>query len=538
MDELPGGSPAQRPGDTATVVIVPHQPPRSTRRATLLLVGAITLVGLVLRFTLIGSKSLWLDESFSVWIANLDPGQIWRTTLQIDTHPPLYYSLLHFWIDPLSGEIALRSFSALFSAAAVPVLYLVGREVGGRGLGLLVAGLQAVSPLHVWYAQQGRMYAMMTFFAAVALLCMVRLLTGGRGVRATLLTWAGFVVATVLTMLSHNTGVLLPATLVVFTAVVALGRVVAERRRGFDPDGTAPLGRLGAVSRPGTDLRLWLAGLVAVAVLWLPWLPGFAAQTGRVDAEFWIAPPTARTVLDHFRDLLSAYAPGAVTVPLLVGCAVLVGLAAWHLRHRPELLVLLVLLVVGPVVGELLVSVRRPIFYSQTLIWTSLPLTLLLGIGLLRLRPRPVLAAATAALLAVNALSLVTYYRAGGVEDWRGAALYVADRAGPGDALLFSAGWTELAFAYYYRSTGGEPVEMHGLPVDPFDRGVLEPKMAPTDIPRLDQLTEGRPRVWLVLSHDGYTDPDRIVTSRLGEHLRVVEQVDLAGMRIQAYEPD
>ncbi|WP_214408148.1 glycosyltransferase family 39 protein [Pseudonocardia lacus] len=525
------------PGDTATVVIVPPQPPRSTRRTTFLLVGAVTLVGFVLRFTLIDAKSLWLDEAFSVWISNLDPGHIWRTTLQIDTHPPLYYSLLHFWIDTRSGELALRSFSALFSAATVPVLYLVGREVGGRWLGLLVAGLQAVSPLHVWYAQQGRMYAMMTFFAALALLCMVRLLTGGRGVRATLLTWVGFVVATVATMLSHNTGVLLPATLLVFTAIVGLGRLVAAWRRPFDPDGTAPMGRLGAVSRPGTDLRLWLAGLAAVVVLWLPWLPGFLAQSGRVDAEFWIPPPTGQKVLDHARDLLSAYAPGALTVPLLVGGAVLVAVAAWHLRHRRELLVLLVLLVVGPVVGELLVSVRRPIFYSQTLIWTSLPLTVLVGVGLARLRPRPVMAMATAALLAVNAVSLVAYYQAAGTEDWRRAALYVADRARPGEVALFSAGWTELAFGYYYRSTGGEPIEMHGLPVDPFERGVLEPKMAATDVPRLDQLTEGRPRVWLVLSHDGYTDPDRIVTGRLGEHMHVVEQVDLAGMRIQAYEP-
>jgi mannosyltransferase len=524
-------------GDTATVVLVPHQPPPSTRRTALLLVTAVTLVGLVLRFTLLGSKSLWLDEAFSAWISNLPLDQVWRMTLQIDTHPPLYYTLLHLWIDPLSGEVALRSPSALFSAATVPVLYLAGREVGGRRLGLLVAVLQAVSPLHVWYAQQGRMYAMLTFFAAVALLCALRLLVGGRGVRATMLTWAGLVAATVLVMLTHNTGVLLPATLAVFVAVVAAGRAVAAWRRRDDVDGTVPLGRLGPVSRPGTDLRLWLAGLLAVAVLWLPWLPGFLTQAGRVDAEFWITPPTGAKLVGHARDLLSAHAPGWATAPLLLGAAVLVGLAAWRLRHRREVLALLVLLVVLPVVGELLVSLRRPIFYSQTLVWTSLPLTLLLGVGLLRLRWRPLVAAAVAALLAVNAASLVAYYRAEGVEDWRGAADYLADRARPGEVVLFSAGWTELALGYYYRSTGGAPVDMHGLPVDAFDRGVLEPKMAPTDVPRLDRLTEGRPRVWLVLSHDGYTDPDRIVTGRLGERMRVVEQHDLAGMRIQAYEP-
>lgn len=519
-----------------TVVIRRRTAPPRTGRRTLLLVTAITVAGAVLRFALIGDKSLWLDESFSSWIANLPLDQLWRTTLQIDTHPPLYYTLLHLWIGPDSSEAALRSLSALFGTATVPVLYLVGREVGGRRLGLLVAGLQAVSPLHVWYAQQGRMYAMLTFFAAVALLCLVRLLVGGHSRRTVLLCWAGFVVATVLVMFSHNTGVLLPATVAVFVALVAAARAVVAWRQRSDADATTPLGRFGPPSRPGADLRIWLAGLAAVAVLWLPWLPGFLAQSARVDAEFWIPPPTAQQVLDHGRDLLSANAPAGTRTALLVGAVVLVALAGWRLRHRPELLGLLALLVVLPVVGELLVSLRRPIFYSQTLIWTSLPLTVLIGVGLRQLRVRALVAAGTGVLLVVNLVSLDAYYRSPGVEDWRGVAGHVAANARPGEVVLFSAGWTQLAFTYYYRRTDGPPVELRGLPVDPFDRGVLEPKMTPTDLPRLDRLVDGRDRVWLVLSHDHYTDPDRIVTDRLGQHSRVVEQLDLAAVRIQAYE--
>jgi mannosyltransferase len=521
---------------TATVVINPAPGRRRRDLRAPLAVGAVTALALVLRLAGIGDKSLWLDEAFSTWVANLPLDQLWRTTLQLDTHPPLYYTLLHFWISPQSGEVALRSLSALWEVATVPVVYLTGRAIGGRRLGLLVALLQAVSPLHVWYAQQGRMYAMLTFFAAVALLCLVRLLVGGLARGATLLCWAGFVLATVLTMLSQNTGVLLPVTVAVFVAGVAVHRVVDERRRRADQHATSLLGRFGPPSRPGVDLRLWSAGLVAAAVLWLPWLPGFLAQSGRVDADFWIPAPSAQGVLDHVRDLVSAWAPAGTQIPLLVGAVAMVGLAGWSLRHRPALFWLLVLLVVGPAVGELLVSARRPIFYAQTLVWTSVPLTLLLGVGLRQLRPRALAAGATALLLVANLASLVAYYRAPGSEDWRGAAALLAAQAEPGDVVLFDAGWTEIAFNYYYRSTGGPPIETHGLPVDPFDRGVLEPKVAASDLPRLDQLTAGRDRVWLVLSHDAYTDPDRVVTGWLGDRMRVVEQQDLAAMRIQAYE--
>jgi len=522
---------------TTTTVVTNPAPARRRRdlRAPLA-VGAVTALALVLRFAGIGDKSLWLDEAFSGWIANLPLDQLWRTTLQLDTHPPLYYALLHFWISPESGEVALRSLSALFEAATVPVVYLTGRAIGGRRLGLLVALLQAVSPLHVWYAQQGRMYAMLTFFAALALLCLVRLLVGGLARRATMLCGGGFVLATVLTMLSQNTGVLLPVTVAVFVAGVGVHRAVGERRGRADQHATSPLGRFGPPSRPGVDLRLWAAGLAAVAVLWLPWLPGFLAQSARVDADFWIPAPSAQRVLDHVRDLVSAWAPAGTEGPILVGAVALVGVAGWSLRHRPALFWLLLLLVVGPVLGELLVSTRRPIFYAQTLVWTSVPLTVLLGVGLRGLRPRALAAGATALLLVLNLASLAGYYRAPGTEDWRGAAALLAAQARPGDLVLFDAGWTEIAFNYYYRSTGGPPIETRGLPVDPFDRGVLEPRMAASDLPRLDQLSAGRDRVWLVLSHDAYTDPDRIATGWLGARMQVVEQQDLAAMRIQAYE--
>jgi mannosyltransferase len=497
-----------------TVVIVPAR--RDLRVP--LAVGAVTVLALALRLYGIGDKSVWLDEAFSSWMATLPLDELWRTTLQIDTHPPLYYALLHFWISPESGEGALRSLSALFEVATVPVVYLTGRAIGGRRLGLLVALLQAVSPLHVWYAQQARMYAMLTFFAAVALLCLVRLLVGGLTRRAELGWCAGFVPATVLAMLSQNTAVLLPATVAVFVAGVAVAR------------------RCRAGVFPGVDLRLWSAALAAVAVLWLPWLPGFLAQSARVDADFWIPAPTVQRVLEHLRDLVSARAPTGTGLPLVVVAVALVGVAGWSLRRRPALLGLLVLLVVGPVVGELLVSLRRPIFYGQTLVWTSVPLTVLLGVGLRGLRPRALAAGATALLLVANAASLVGYYRAPGSEDWRGAAALLAARAEPGDVVLFDAGWTRIPFDYYYRRTGGPPLETHGLPVDPFDRGLLEPKVAASDRSRLEQLTAGRDRVWLVLSHDGFTDPDRLVTGWLGERMQVIGQRDLAAMRIQTYE--
>src|SRR5215510_14596043 len=77
-------------------------------------VGLVVAVGLALRFYAIGAKSLWIDETFSIWMATQPLDALWRFTVQLDQHPPLYYALLHFWLALGDGEAAVRSFSALW----------------------------------------------------------------------------------------------------------------------------------------------------------------------------------------------------------------------------------------------------------------------------------------------------------------------------------------------------------------------------------------------------------------------------------------
>ena len=51
---------------------------------------AITLVGGLLRFYAIGSKGLWLDEAFSVWMGRQPLPDLIGWLVRIDQHPPLY----------------------------------------------------------------------------------------------------------------------------------------------------------------------------------------------------------------------------------------------------------------------------------------------------------------------------------------------------------------------------------------------------------------------------------------------------------------
>jgi 4-amino-4-deoxy-L-arabinose transferase-like glycosyltransferase len=67
------------------------------------------------------------------------------------------------------SEFTLRLPSVLFSAASIPLVYLLGRRLVSPAAGLLAALLLAVSDLDIASAQSARMYSMFSFFVLLSL---------------------------------------------------------------------------------------------------------------------------------------------------------------------------------------------------------------------------------------------------------------------------------------------------------------------------------------------------------------------------------
>ena len=88
----------------------------AVRRTAWLLLGILLLagLGLWLRIVHISLKPLWLDEAYSAFAAAHDLRFLWTVVPQYETHPPVYYSMLHGW-TLLAGDslIALRSFGVI-----------------------------------------------------------------------------------------------------------------------------------------------------------------------------------------------------------------------------------------------------------------------------------------------------------------------------------------------------------------------------------------------------------------------------------------
>jgi mannosyltransferase len=518
------------------------------------LLAVITLLGGFLRFYWIGSQGLWLDEAFSVWMGRQPIGEMLSWLVRIDQHPPFYYLLLHFWMALGDDASTVRVLSALLGTLVIPVIYLLGRRLADWKVGLLAALILAVSPFHVRFAQEARMYALLALNASLALYALVRLLTDPRAAELPLgqqvveswrswhithcrpalwtietdLAWLGYVFFTVATMLTHNTAIFFPVATNLFVASLLLVQVSGFRC--VQPDTL----NLKLETR---FLRNWLLAQAGVLLLWSPWLPAFIRQTAGVYREFWLPAPTWGTVVgvvgSFTSEFLSLPPLGMAAVSVLFTGLVLLGLV--YFRRRPAHILLLLMVFLAPFIGEWLISLWRPIFYDRTLIWASLPLYLLLAAGVCQLRRWPHVLAVVLMVLAVNTLSLRQYYGHFEKEQWDDAAAFVAQRAVPDDLILFNATWVQIPFDYYFYRLYNRPVAEHGVPVDLFDRGVLEPKMDQGDLPRLRALIQGRGRVWLVYSHHWYTDPEGLIPSALEEELDLLDVWEFYGLQVSLY---
>ncbi|MFO7697036.1 MAG: glycosyltransferase family 39 protein, partial [Anaerolineae bacterium] len=158
--------------------------PRTLTHSLLL---AVIIVGGFLRVYQLGAKSLWIDEAFSVWMGRQPVPEMLSWLVRIDQHPPLYYLLLRLWMyigdaleqmaTPRSGASWVRALSALCSMLNIPALYALGRRPAGRKAGLLAALILALSPFHVYLAQEARMYSLLCLNVSLAVLALLYILT-------------------------------------------------------------------------------------------------------------------------------------------------------------------------------------------------------------------------------------------------------------------------------------------------------------------------------------------------------------------------
>lgn len=126
----------------------------------------ILAFGLIVRLISL-NQSLWLDEATTALVSKMSLGDMFTKFLPGDFHPPLYYLLVKYWVDIFgNSEISLRLPSVFFGVATIYLIFLIGKEVVGKNVGLVASVLLATSGLHIYYSQEARMYSLVTLLVS------------------------------------------------------------------------------------------------------------------------------------------------------------------------------------------------------------------------------------------------------------------------------------------------------------------------------------------------------------------------------------
>jgi hypothetical protein len=141
---------------------------------------AFVVLGLVLRFR--GLLDYWLNPDEGIYYSTLTRASFddFWTEVAANAHPPAYYLLLR-GVGWLTWDFVLiRSVtSLLFGVAAIWLFWRVGRQLGGRGIsgvvaGLVAAGLLATNGEAVALSQVIRPYMLLVALLSLSLHCLLK----------------------------------------------------------------------------------------------------------------------------------------------------------------------------------------------------------------------------------------------------------------------------------------------------------------------------------------------------------------------------
>ncbi|HET6444949.1 MAG TPA: glycosyltransferase family 39 protein [candidate division Zixibacteria bacterium] len=484
----------------------------SNRFRNLIPVLSTILLGSALRIINIGHQSLWLDEFFSYFLARKDLAAIIEGTTQ-DVLPPLYYFFLHYTLNFGSDETAVRAVSLIFSVLTLPVVYILAKSLFSRRVALASTFLLAISPLHVLFAQEARMYTMFAFFSAVALLFFWRSWQDNR-----LVDWLLFALSITATLYSHSLAIFNLLAIDAFCLIQF--RVLRERLRG-----------------------LLLAHIISI-MLFLPWIVTMVGQIPRLQSEFAGASQSIFTLITTPYLFLFGVSlkPALVPLALFAGLALVAFtiLSLWYaIRERKpesESLILALCILVVPVLGVYLMSFIQPVFVLRRLLPASLGLIFLVSWTVMEAKPRWLNLAAGFSVALLMLAALFNYYLDPDVQKvrLREVVQVLSEKTSEGDIFIHATDTSALAFAYY-----APELKSHFLAGDPdyiaeTNRGRAQ-RIAGLEPETLNSIIGLGDIFWLVVVMDHNLEYQTDLVERFDQEFVKLSQENIHGVDVLRY---
>ena len=458
--------------------------------------------------------SFWTDEGLTPLRASYTVTEILSNRIIIqegitnDTHPPFFFLIIHFTRQLLGeSDFAYRYPALLAGVLLLPLLAQVGRRMRGIWLGLVAAGLVAINPLQIWYANEARMYTLAVLLVTAASYVLWRTVqqtpNQTRNTNELVRPLLGYVLLAGLAFYTHYTAAFLIAGQGLFWLLI-LWRQGHKRLLG----GLALLGLLIAAPLVPYTVPRFFSGYEANFYYVSPWI-------------------MLQDVVRFFALGRSVDFESAHIIGLNIGAFLLLLVGLWQAEgqwRRPFLLVWLLAIVLGLMAG----SIIKPMYQGVRHIMLGSPaFLLLLGCGLVgladlarhkvgveRLAWGATLVAGLAVVTVGPVWALNNYFNGRfGKDDFRSLIQYVEARAGANDVMLYNNAIL-LPLHNHYQTRPDLAVTA----------SPIYPKFADSSPAQLAELAQIYDHIWLVTDPPAdERDANGVVSRWLDDNLLLVE---------------
>lgn len=442
-----------------------------------IIVAGLVALAIAVCLPELGREPLWFDEHMTVyWSSDIPLSQLKASTAS-NRHSTFYYSVLRPWFDinPEHGNAYLRLSSVLLFVSTIPVAYALVRMATARTEHAIIAGLLlATTPVLVEHARELRPEGMMMLLTSASLLILAAIIKTGTADHTPLIStiragnwrllwrdalWLGLSASVLLPAATHPTAIVfgfVPA------AVFAAYTLLSPRR--------VPV-------RAGNYVLAMLPAAALYAALYLPAFQVSYSVAGPYVGKYKLGLWLGGQYLDH---IILLYGNQYVWPQIFIHVA-LAGLGLTWLARRKEYTWAAMFALGTLLFVALMFSVGLGTGRLRAIVWTVIPFTCLLGVGVAAIRLPTLRYVVLAVVLALNGLGVYAeYHRV--KEPYYDLARFVAEEVRPDDVLVYSRGDRPLTYAL-------KQLDLQ-LPVEPvsvnYERRLPDrPHLTINDIPAL-----------------------------------------------------
>jgi len=135
---------------------------------------SIFIVGAFFRLYHLGTDILWVDEPFSTFFSQKPLLDILKY-ISVDSNPPLYYILLHFWIKLFGDSLfIIRLFSVAVGLIDLLLFYFIIKKLFGKQIAFISYTILALSPYFIFYSRLARTFPLLLLFTLLSYWCFNR----------------------------------------------------------------------------------------------------------------------------------------------------------------------------------------------------------------------------------------------------------------------------------------------------------------------------------------------------------------------------